>query len=104
MRHVFYTVGTGCVLAVGNLFARGDALRRSCVRSRCPMRRAKPPRCAVVKEGKADGRSNLPCAFAPFVRVLSAVLFGNMSKMAHLPAVGFAVPFASARMRVSRRS
>ncbi len=75
----------------GSLLARGDALRRSCARPRCLMRRAKPPRCAVVEEGKAGGRSNLPCAFAPFVRVLSAALLGNISKTAHLPTVGFAV-------------
>jgi len=28
VRHVFYTVGMECVLAVGSLFARGDALRK----------------------------------------------------------------------------
>jgi len=51
-------VRVGC----GEPVRTGDALRRSCARSRCPMRRAKPPRCAVVKEGKAGGMSNLPCA------------------------------------------
>jgi len=71
--------------------SHGGMLFGGRVRSRCLMRRAKPPRCAMVEEGKAGGRSNLPCAFAPFVRVLSAALLGNISKTAHLPTVGFAV-------------